>query len=161
KRRFDVVFEPTERKSFDGFSRLKNFFLLNELDNVRNRVYVLTRKDGAWNREELPGAPKLSTVGVSAIDPDESDDYFMTVTGYLTPTSLYLGTAGKGPAEKIKSLPAFFKAKGLAVSQHEAVSKDGTRIPYFQVAREGLEPNGKNPTLLYGYGGFEIPMVPG
>jgi prolyl oligopeptidase len=57
-------------------------------------------------------------------------------------------------------LPAFFKAEGLAVSQHETTSKDGTRIPYFQVSRQGLALNGNNPTLLYGYGGFEIPMVP-
>ncbi|HEX9185907.1 MAG TPA: prolyl oligopeptidase family serine peptidase, partial [Vicinamibacteria bacterium] len=60
-----------------------------------------------------------------------------------------------------KQLPAFFDAAGLTVSQHETVSKDGTRIPYFQVARKELALDGRNPTLLYGYGGFEIPMVPG
>ena len=95
------------------------------------------------------------------MDDEESDDYFMTVTDYLTPTSLFLGTVGKGAPEKLKQLPAFFDAKGLAVSQHEAVSKDGTRIPYFQVARKDLALDGKNPTLLYGYGGFETSEVPG
>jgi prolyl oligopeptidase len=160
-RDFDVLFEPGPRTSLAGLSPTRHHVLLNELDNVRNRLYLLTRKEGAWQRRELPGVPKLSTVSASAIDPDESDDYFLTVTGYLTPTSLYLGTAGKGPADKLKAGPAFFKSAGLAVSQHEAVSKDGTRIPYFQVARTDLEPNGKNPTLLYGYGGFEIPLVPG
>jgi prolyl oligopeptidase len=104
--------------------------------------------------------PKLSTIRVFAVDADESDDYFMTVTGYLTPDTLSLGTAGQGPPEKLKSAPGFFKTAGLAVSQHEAVSKDGTRIPYFQVAREDLPLDGKNPTLLYGYGGFEISRVP-
>src|SRR5208282_5319000 len=78
-----------------------------------------------------------------------------------TPSSLFLGTIGKGPADKIKDTPAFFKTEGLTVSQHEAISKDGTRIPYFQVARSKLELNGNNPTLLYGYGGFRISMVPG
>ncbi len=62
--------------------------------------------------------------------------------------------------EKLKQNPAFFDTKGLAVTQHEATSADGTRIPYFQVAREGLKLDGTNPTLLYGYGGFEISMVP-
>ena len=135
--------------------------LLNELDNVRNRLYVLTREAGKWRREELPGAPQLQQVSASPIDPDESDDYFMTVTDYLTPTSLYFGTLGKGPAERLKEGPSFFDAEGLAVTQHEAVSKDGTRIPYFQVARRDLSLNGRNPTLLYGYGGFEISMTPG
>jgi prolyl oligopeptidase len=160
KRDIDVLFEPGPRKSLAGASPTRHHVLLNELDNVRNRLYMLTRKDGAWQRQELPGVPKLTTVGAGAVDPEESDDYFLTVTGYLTPTSLYLGTAGKGPPEKLKSSPAFFDAKGLAVSQHEAVSKDGTRVPYFQVARAKLPLDGKNTTLLYGYGGFERSMVP-
>jgi prolyl oligopeptidase len=161
KRNFDVLFEPGPRKSLAGASPTRHHILLNELDNVRNRLYLLTRKEGAWQRKELPGVPRLSTVSAGAIDPDESDDYFLTVTGYLTPTSLYLGTAGKGPAEKLKAGPAFFKSEGLTVSQHEATSKDGTRIPYFQVSRKALTLDGKAPTLLYGYGGFEASMVPG
>jgi prolyl oligopeptidase len=159
-RNFDVLFEPAERKSLAAYSPTRHHVLLTELDNVRNRVYLLTRSKDAWQKRELPGVPKLSTVSVSAVDADESDDYFMTVTGYLTPDSLYLGTAGKGPAEKLKSGPAFFKIAGLTVTQHEAVSKDGTRIPYFQVSRDDLPLDGNNPTLLYGYGGFEIPMMP-
>jgi prolyl oligopeptidase len=109
----------------------------------------------------VKGAPEFSTVSASPVEPDDSDDYFMTVTGYLAPTSLLYGTLGKGPAEKLKESPAFFNAEGLAVSQHEATSKDGTKVPYFQVARRNLDLNGANPTLLYGYGGFEIAMVPG
>ena len=161
ERRFDVLFEPTERKSLAGFSPTLNHVLLNELDNVKNSVYLLTREDGRWTREPLPGMPELGTVGARAVDDEESDDYFMTVTDYLTPTALFLGTVGKGAAERLKQLPAFFDASGLAVSQHETASKDGTRIPYFQVSRRDLTLDGTNPTLLYGYGGFEIPMVPG
>jgi prolyl oligopeptidase len=161
KRQFDVLFEPSERKSLAGVTTTRNHVIINELDNVRNRLYVLTPKGGTWQREALPGAPEFSTVSASPIDPDETDDYFLSVSGYLTPPSLYLGTLGKAPAEKIKSTPAFFKSEGLSVSQHEAVSKDGTRIPYFQVARKEVALDGKNPTLLYGYGGFEISMVPG
>jgi prolyl oligopeptidase len=173
ERRLDVLFEPTERKSLAGFSPTLNHILVNELDNVRNRVYVATRKDGRWTREPLPGMPEsgavgasaglpeFGTVGASAVDEDESDDYFLTVTDYLTPTGLFLGTVGKGAPERLKQLPAFFDARGLEVSQHEAVSTDGTSIPYFQVSRKDLALDGQNPTLLYGYGGFEIPMVPG
>jgi prolyl oligopeptidase len=128
---------------------------------VKNRVYVLSRENGKWTREPLPGMPELGTVTASAVDEDESDDYFMTATDFLTPTSLSLGALGKGAPEKLKQLPSYFDAAGLVASQHEAVSKDGTRIPYFQVSRKDLVLDGTNPTLLYGYGGFEIPMLPG
>jgi prolyl oligopeptidase len=160
ERRLDVLFAPTERKSLAGFSPTLGHVLVNELDNVKNRVYVLTRKEGAWSREPLPGMPQLGTVTASAVDDEESDDYFLTATDYLTPTSLSLGSVGKGAPERLKQMPAFFDTKGLAVSQHEAVSKDGTRIPYFQVSRAELPLDGKNPTLLYGYGGFEVSEVP-
>ena len=162
ERRFDVLFQPTERRSLAAFSPTLHHVLLNELDNVRNRVYVLSRKDGAWSREPLPGMPALGTVSAEAVDDEESDDYFVTVTDYLTPTSLAMGAAGQpAPATRLKQLPAFFDAQGLIVSQHEVTSKDGTRVPYFQVSRRALALDGTNPTLLYGYGGFEIPMVPG
>jgi prolyl oligopeptidase len=160
ERKFDVLFEPTERKSLAGRSVFRGRVVLNELDNVKNRLYLLTRKDGKWERQEFPGVPKVGTVTVSAIDPDESDDYFMTVTDYLTPLSLSLGTLGKGPPEKLKQAPAFFDAAGLTVTQHEATSRDGTKIPYFQVARADLKLDGTTPTLLYGYGGFQISQVP-
>jgi prolyl oligopeptidase len=161
KRDFDVLFAPTARKSLAGFSPTRNHILLNELDNVRNRVYVLTPGADGWQREPLPGMPEFGTVSASAIDDQDSDEFFMTVTDYLTPTSLYHGEVGKGAPEQLKSLPAFFKADGLEVVQHEATSDDGTKVPYFMVARKDLKLDGSNPTLLYGYGGFEVPMVPG
>ena len=159
-RSFDLLFKPGERTSLADFSPTRHHVLVNELDNVRNRVYLLTPGPGGWIRDPLRGAPQLTTVAVSPVDADESDDYFMTLSGYLTPSSLLLGRAGRAAPEKLKQLPSFFEAKGLEVSQHEAVSADGTRIPYFQVARAGLTLDGQNPTLLYGYGGFEIPLLP-
>jgi prolyl oligopeptidase len=160
ERKFDVLFEPAPRKTLAALTITRNYLILNELDNIHNRLYVLQRKDGVWRRQPLPGVPALSTVGVSALEPEESDEYFMNVTGYLSPTTVYQGTVGKGPAERIKGAPSFFAAGALVVSQHETTSKDGTRIPYFQVARKDLVHDGKNPTLLTGYGGFEVPNVP-
>jgi prolyl oligopeptidase len=160
KRNFEVLFTPTERKSLSATSATKNFLIVNELDNVRNRLFMLKLEKGSWTRKPIE-APELGSIGINGIDEDESDDYFMTVTDFLTPSSLYYGTLGKTEREKLKSLPAYFNAEGLEITQHEAKSKDGTRIPYFQVSRKGMELNGKNTTLLYGYGGFEIPMLPG
>jgi prolyl oligopeptidase len=161
ERHFDLLFEPTARKSLAGFSPTLDSILVNELDNVRNRVYVLTQEDGTWKREPLSGMPEYGTITATAVDDEHSNDFFMTVADYVTPTSLFLGAVGKGTPERLKQLPAFYDASGLRISQLEATSKDGTRIPYFQVARANLALDGRNPTLLYGYGGFEVPLVPG
>ena len=157
--RLEELFRPTERKSLAGSSETKHYLLLNELDNVRNRLYVLEHKNGSWNRTPFE-APTFGSIGISGVDPDESDDYFMTVTDFLTPSSLYFGTIGSKDREQLKTLPSFFNAEGLEISQHEATSKDGIKVPYFQVSKKGLALNGQNPTLLYGYGGFEISMLP-
>jgi prolyl oligopeptidase len=160
KRNFEVLFNPTERKSLSGTSATKNYLIVNELDNVRNRLFMLKFEKGSWSRMPIE-APDFGSVGLNGIDEDESDDYFMTVTDFLTPSSLYYGNLGKTEREKLKSLPAYFNAEGLEISQHEAKSKDGTMVPYFQVSRKGLTLNGSAPTLLYGYGGFEVSMLPG
>ena len=158
-RHFETLFLPTPRKSLAGTSATKNYLVVNELDNVKNRLYALQHKNGQWTRTALD-TPAFGSVSLTGIDADESDDYFMTVTDFLTPSSLYLGSLPSAGKEKLKSLPAYFKAGGLEISQHEATSKDGTRVPYFQVSRTNLVLNSANPTLLYGYGGFEIPMLP-
>ena len=158
-RNFDVLFEPSETTSLVGFSPTKNHFILNVLDNVKNRLYVLTHNDKGWARESLLGAPNFGTVSASGIDPEDSDEYFLTVTDYVTPTALMLGTVGKNP-ETLKQLPAFFDAKDLKIQQFFATSKDGTKVPYFMVSNKNTKLDGKDPTLLYGYGGFEISLTP-
>lgn len=158
-REFALLFEPSERRALASVSQTKNYLILNELDNVRSQAFALQRVDGQWSRSQLP-TPAFGAARVQGVDADQSDDYFMTVTDFLTPSSLLLGTVGAPSQEKLKSLPAFFTADGLAISQHEAVSRDGTRIPYFQVSRKDLPADGKQPTLLYGYGGFNVSQLP-
>ncbi len=158
-RRLTALFEPTVRTSLAGISDTKNYLLLTELDNVRSRPYLLRFTDGQWQRTPLE-APAFGTVNVDGIDANESDDYFMTVTDFLTPSSLYFGVAGEPGRERLKTLPAFFNTNGLEIQQFEATSRDGTRVPYFQVSRKGIRLDGRQPTLLYGYGGFEISMQP-
>ncbi len=159
ERKFDVLFEPTERTSLAGYSPTLRHVLLNVMEDVKNRIYVATPEGDHWRRAPLPGAPEIGTVTVRAVDADQSDDYWMTVTDYLTPTTLFVGTVGQEP-EALKQLPPMFDASGLEVSQHFATSRDGTRVPYFMVAPSDLKLDGQNPTLLYGYGGFEISLTP-
>ncbi len=160
KRNLTVIFEPTERTSLAGESWTKNYLILNVMEDVKNTLYVLKPGKGAWTREKLKGAPQNAQVGASGLDDEESDEIFMTVTDFLTPSSLYYGQVGKD-LEKLKSMPAFFDASDLEVHQHFATSKDGTKVPYFQVSKKGITLDGTHPTLLYGYGGFEVPLTPG
>jgi prolyl oligopeptidase len=161
-RTLHVLFEPTDRTSLAAWAGTRNHILLTTLDNVRNRISVLTFTDGTWHRAPLNGVPDIGTATVSPVDEIESDDYWLVTSSPLEPSTLSLGSAAT-PAkvpEKLKQTPAFFDASGMKVEQHEAVSKDGTRIPYFQIGRADLPADGSTPTLLYGYGGFEIPLLP-
>ena len=159
KRKFDVAFEPSENTSLASYGATKDHFYINVLEDVKNRIYVLTPTPDGWKREPLNGAPQFGTISVSAVDSDESNDYFLTVTDYITPTTLMMGSIGKAP-EKLKQLPAYFDASDLEITQNFATSDDGTRVPYFMVGKKNLKMDGSNPTLLYGYGGFEISLTP-
>jgi prolyl oligopeptidase len=159
KREFDVAFEPTENSSLSSFSNTKDHLLLNVLEDVKNRIYVLTPTGNGWSKAPLLGAPEIGTVDVSPVDSDESNQYWMTVSDYLNPTTLFLGEVGQQP-EQLKQLTPQFNAEGLTVSQHFVNSEDGTRVPYFMIARSDIQFDHSNPTLLYGYGGFEISLLP-
>lgn len=162
-RDFTSLFAPSETTSLAGYSWTRHHLILNILDDVTSRQEVLTPvASGAWNSAALPGAPALSTVEVSGIDADASDDYFMIVTGYLTPTTLSHGVIGDGAARVLKESPSFFDASRHEVNQHFVTSRDGTRVPYFEVSPKGMDlPLGRaHPTLLYGYGGFEVALRP-
>ncbi len=158
-RELEELFVPTDRKSLAGTAGTKNFLIVNELDHVKSKLYQLKRENGKWTKIPMD-SPTFGTVKIEEIDSNESDDYFMTASDFLTPTTLYLGTADQEKRETLKSLPAFFNSEGLEISQHEVASKDGTKIPYFQVSKKNLKLDGKNPTLLYGYGGFDVSMIP-
>ncbi|NZA27820.1 S9 family peptidase [Luteimonas sp. SJ-92] len=159
-RDFEVLFEPTETTSLAGVTWTRNRAVLNVLEDVKNRLSVLTPGADGWTRGEFTGAPEFGTVAVSAVDDVESDAVWLTVTDYLTPSTLSLVEIGGRP-ERLKTMPVFFDASTHAIEQHFAVSEDGTRVPYFLVRPKDLEHDGDNPTLLYGYGGFEISLTPG
>ena len=130
------------------------------LDNVRGRVAAATFRDGAWRHDPLPGVPDCGTATAVPVDDLEGDDYFLVTASSLEPTTLAIGSVGGPVPRPLKHSPPFFDAAGLTITQHEAVSKDGTRIPYFQIGPAHLPADGSTPTLLYGYGGFEIPLLP-
>jgi len=155
----EVLYEPTERAALRSYTVTRDMIVLDILDNVKSKVVELRRKGDRWVSTTVK-VPPSSIVGVAALDRDDSNDYWMTVTSFVEPTTLYLATPGNTDREKMKSLPAFFDANGLKTLQYEVASKDGTKIPYFVVMRDGTKLDGNNPTILYGYGGFEVSMLP-
>ncbi|MEJ7746840.1 MAG: prolyl oligopeptidase family serine peptidase, partial [Luteimonas sp.] len=166
KRELDVLFTPTDKTSLAGFTWTRNHVVLNVLDDVKNKLSVMTppaadaAQGAPWMRSEFVGAPTFGTLGVGAVDADESDALWLTATDYLTPSTLSYVEVGKAP-EVLKTMPTFFDASKHAIEQHFATSKDGTKIPYFLVKPKDLKLDGTAPTLLYGYGGFEISLTPG
>jgi prolyl oligopeptidase len=162
KRDFDVLFTPTDTTSLAGVTMTKSQLVLNVLDNVQNKLFLFRHGEGGWTSQPLDvGAVALGTTSVGAVDADESDAVWITTTNYLTPTTLVLAEPGKpGARETLKTMPVFFDASRDVLEQHFATSKDGTRVPYFIVHRKDLAHDGTAPTLLYGYGGFEVSLTP-
>ncbi len=136
----------------------RNAVLVAELDNVRPRLWEFTHDGKGWRRNAvaLPDTGTLSSLTTYWA----SDEYLLTHQDFTTPTTLLRRQVGKPASEPLKALPSFFDTRGIVTRQFEAVSRDGTKIPYFVALREGTAVDGRNPTLLYGYGGFEIPMLP-
>lgn len=159
KRDFTALFEPTDNAALSGYTWTKDHLILNVMEDVKNRLTVLTPGKDGWAKSAFVGAPTIGTIGVGAVDADDSNALWLTVTDFVTPTTLSIAEVGQQP-EVLKSNPVFFDGSKYAISQHFATSKDGTRVPYFMVGPKNLKLDGKTPTLLYGYGGFEISLTP-
>ncbi len=158
ERHIHVLFKPTSSRSLAGFDSTRNFILLNVMENVRNQIELASFRDDRWQIEALSATQGFQTISIRPVDESENDSYFMTKSDFLTPPTFALGQIG-GTHEVLKQEPHVFDTNGLEVSQHWATSADGTRIPYFQVGPVELKAPG--PTLLFGYGGFEVPLLPG
>jgi len=153
------LYEPDSHGALAGYSWTRHRLLVTELRDVVSRLFVLTPHDsGAWHSEPLTELPPLADASAFGTDDDVDDEYQLTVEGFLTPSTVYWGTAGEADATAVKHEPHYFDTDGLVVRQHFAVSADGTQVPYFVVGPDSDEPL---PTLLYGYGGFEISLLPG
>ncbi|UQR61391.1 prolyl oligopeptidase family serine peptidase [Bradyrhizobium sp. C-145] len=153
-----VVFQPNSRQALRGFGSTRNFLVLTILDNVQSKAFVYRYDQGAWHATPVP-LPENATVSLSATSA-QADEMTFTVSDYLTPTSLWYFDAESKRLELLKTAAATFDASKHFVEQLEATSRDGTRIPYFLVRPRSARFDGSTPTLLYGYGGFQIPLLP-
>jgi len=156
ERDLTVLFEPDAHTSLSYHAWTRNHLILNMLHDVRSQLAVLTPADGPWSRAGLAGVPEFAHTDIADTDPYDSDEYMLVSTGFTEPDTLLYGHVG-GASQTIKRAPAFFDATGISVRQFFATSADGTAVPYFVV---GPDRPGPGPTLLTGYGGFEISLTP-
>lgn len=154
-----LVWKPGPRDALNGVSSTRDKLLISTLSNVKGRAWVYSPSTkGGWSIQKLSLPDNLS-VGFSATD-DRSNLAFVSASGFLTPSTLYLADTDKGTLESIKSLPAKFDASKDVVEQLEATSTDGTRIPYFVVHRKDIRYDGTTPTIMTAYGGFQSSETP-
>ena len=153
-----LVLRPTPRQSIEQVAVTRNRLVVALYEDVKGGVLSFAHGSGGWTSARL-ALPKDSSLGISAVS-DRDDRLMVSVTGYLTPSSLVLADAASGATETLKTLPARFDASTHLVEQFWARSKDGTRAPYFVVRPRGLKMDGRAPTLLYAYGGFQNSITP-
>ncbi|MGW4088411.1 prolyl oligopeptidase family serine peptidase [Nocardia sp. NPDC004750] len=158
-REFEVIFTPDAHTSLHGYGWTENHLLLVTLEDVQTKLYVLTPGSGGWRREPLADTPPMATTSVLNLDPLESGDEFMLNTsGFTTPATLLASAVG-GRTERLKQEPGFFDADGVETEQFFATSDDGTPVPYF-VIRHRDQKDAPGPTVMSGYGGFEVSRTP-
>jgi prolyl oligopeptidase len=152
ERELTILFDPSPRTSLMSYSRTQHHLILSEMTDVRTRQRVFTAAGGAWTSVPLAVAvSQREEVDVVDTDPDHGDGFLLRSAGFTEPSTLWYGQVGDVAPVRVKQEPELFDTTGLSVAQYFATSPDGTEVPYFVVGagRPG-------PTLLMGYGGFEI-----
>jgi prolyl oligopeptidase len=153
------VFEPGTRESVDNTASARDRMVVSVYENVRGRAFVFKRgPDGTWAHASLPLPDNLT---LSIADANLlGNEVLVNVTGFLTPSSVWLADAQAASISVAKTLHAQFDASRDTVEQREATSKDGTKVPYFVVHPKAMKLDGVNPTVLTAYGGFEVTNTP-
>lgn len=153
-----VVFSPDEKSSMNGAGATKSKVLLSISSDVTSAAYAFDWNGEKWSSEKLD-FPANGTVNIGATN-DKEDVAFINSESFLTPDTLWTYNTATNEKVVAKSLPAWFDADSMVSEQFFATSTDGTKVPYFVVRGKDTQMDGTNPTLLYGYGGFEISLNP-
>ena len=165
ERKFQPLFTPSSTRSLAGYGLTQSRVLLNISDKVASRLeeWDFSGKEPKQRavKAPFPGTLSLMSLRDASLAKDElAERYLLNYADFLTPDTLYLAQAGSDEREALKARMPLFDATGMRAEQLFAKSKDGTEVPYFVVWPAGAKADGKNPTLLYGYGGFEVSMQP-
>lgn len=154
----ETLYTPDERSAISGVATSRDSAIVSLLNNVTSEMLSFRLDNGKWSRETIR-IPENGTANISSAD-DFNNVVFVNFETYLAPDSLLQLNLESGEVESIKALPAKFNAEGAKVERFEAESRDGTKVPYWVVLPPNAKRDGSLPTLLYGYGGFLIPLTP-
>jgi len=154
-----LIFQPGPRQAIQQVDATDSRLVVNLLDEVKGAVDAYAFTGGKWSAARRLALPKDATFGLRSTAGSD-DQLFVSAEGFLDPTSLWLADAAGGQAAQLKALPAQFDASRHEVRQYWATSSDGTKIPYFVVWPKAAKLDGSTPTIMYGYGGFEIAKPP-
>ncbi|HEU5161527.1 MAG TPA: prolyl oligopeptidase family serine peptidase, partial [Thermoanaerobaculia bacterium] len=160
----ELLVEPSASQVVEEVEVTDGSILVTMLDNVRGRLYRFTpgaagRASGSnWIREAIP-FPENGSVALMTAH-HESGDAMVLFESFTTPPTLYHAAPGGGAPLAVAAQDATFDGSRFEVTQQWAISKDGTRIPYFVVAPKGIARDGRNPVHLWSYGGFRSSLTP-
>ncbi|MEQ1752605.1 MAG: prolyl oligopeptidase family serine peptidase [Micropepsaceae bacterium] len=153
-----LVMQPKTTQTIDAVRTTRSTIIVQLLDNVKGAVDVYRRAEGGWRAARLV-LPENSALAVRAAQ-DSGTLAFVSSESFLEPTRLWVADVSSGKVGLVASLPPKFKPGSHIVQQLWATSSDGTKIPYFLVAPKAMKMDGSTPTLLFGYGGFQLSKPP-
>ena len=159
-----LVVSPDEKSALSGYGVTRSSLLVGMQRDVAGSVdvYDWDPRLNQWTPlawTDTPDFPRNSNLSVGATN-DKEDIAFISSESFLTPSTLWTFDTNTGQKTKAKSLPDWFDASKMVAEQFFSTSKDGTKVPYFVVRSKATKMDGSNPTLLYGYGGFEVSLNP-
>lgn len=152
-----VVYKPNARSSINGYGATQSKLMMSISENVASRAYAYDWDGENWSGTKLDFPEGTVSIGNTN---DKDDIAFVSTENFLTPDTLWTYNTATGETNKVQSLPEWFDADSMQADQFMATSTDGEQIPYFVVRQKDLKMDGSNPTLLYGYGGFDISLNP-
>ena len=154
----NLVYRPDEKSSLNGYGQTKSKILMSISRDVTSGAHEFDWDGKKWTSRPLD-FPANGTVSIGATN-DKEDIAFINSDSFLSPSTLWTYDTGSGKKTKAKALPDWFDASAMVAEQFFATSNDGTKVPYFLVRSKAIKLDGTNPTLLYGYGGFEVSLNP-
>ena len=148
----DVLLQPTsERETISDFQITRDAVVVTTYENVRARLWKVSRQHGAWERAVIP-LPDNGTIKRAFVPSPTDSKMYLTFEAFLQPKTLYELDVERGTALEVSRRNSLFGDTRYVVEQFSATSRDGTTVPYFIVRAKDLRFSGNTPTLIRAYG---------